>query len=152
MQATLQDMRVAGRVLTFQESRPSGALTVAILYAANNPASRIEADTIASLLGAGLSVGGVVLHSLVVQQDHLAATGQVDAVFATTGVDDASLRRMLVERRVLCLTRHQTQVSRGSCVVAIRSAPNVSITLNSANAESFGVRFATAFRMMVNEL
>lgn len=150
--ATLQDMRVAGRVLTFQDSRPSGSLTIAIPYAANDPASRTEADVIASVLGNGLSVGSLVLRPLVIPQDRLDTAGRYDAVFATAGLDNSVLRAALIEHRVPCLTLHQAQVAQGPCVIAIRSAPNVSITLSNANAALTGVRFATAFRMMVTEL
>ena len=39
----------------------------------------------------------------------------------------------------------------GGCLVGIRSLPSVSIRLNGDEAGAVGVRFATAFRMMVQE-
>ena len=58
----------------------------------------------------------------------------------------------LKKRQVPCLTRHSEQVEHGSCIVAICSEPSVSIVVNMQNAVLAGVRFATAFRMMVQEV
>jgi hypothetical protein len=103
-------------------------------------------------MGDGLAVGALLLRPLLVQQAELASATGYGAVFAASGVSQVLLQAALELHKVPCLTRDLEQVEHGSCIVAIRSSPNVSIMLNAANAERDGVHFATAFRMMVREL
>lgn len=151
-QPSLQDMQIAGRVLGFQEMPPSGPLDVAVLYDSASAASRREAAAIVALLGSGLGVGSLVLRPHLVDQTRLGSLDGVGAVFATTSLDEALLKTSLGQHKIPCLTLHLEQVQRGSCTVAIRSVPSVSIIVSDANANTAGVRFATAFRMMVREL
>lgn len=149
---TLQDMRVAGHVLGFEDAPITGEIIIAIVYNAANVESHAEATMLASLLGNGLQVGRLTLRPRLIEQGHLAENGGYNAIFATIGVDEGLLRASLKLRQVPCLTRHLEQVEHGVCIVAIRSEPSVSIVVNAANAAVAGVRFATAFRMMVREI
>ena len=149
---TMQDLRVAGHVLGFQDSPATGDVVVALIYNPAQPSSHDEAVALALLLGKGLSVGGLVLRPRLIEQDHLADIAGYNAIFATAGVDEGLLRAALKQRQVPCLTRHLEQVEHGTCTVAISSEPSVSIVVNQANAVIAGVRFATAFRMMVREI
>src|SRR3978361_1849716 len=58
---TLQDLRVAGHVLGFQESPVTGDVIVALIYNPAQASSHDEAVALATLLGKGMSVGGLVL-------------------------------------------------------------------------------------------
>jgi hypothetical protein len=147
-----QDIQIAGRVLNFQETPRSGAITIAIVYNPADPRSRDEAAALAALLGNGLFVGALFLHPLLVEQTRLAEAPAYGAIFATIGVDESLLGAALKQRQVLCLTRHLEQVEHAACTVAIGSQPSVSIVVSQANAAIAGVRFATAFRMMVREI
>jgi hypothetical protein len=151
-QPTLQDMRVAGHVLGFQESTAAGEVIVAVVYNAAETRSHDEAIASASLLVGGLSVGGLVLQPCLVEQGHLAEPAGYSAIFATIGVDEGLLAAGVKRHHVPCLTRHLEQVEHGACTVAIRTDPSVSIVVNQANAVIAGVHFATAFRMMVREI
>lgn len=139
-------------MLHFQEKPVSGPVVIAIVYNPANPRSQDEASALAAMLGAGLAVGDLVLHPLLVEQAQLAMTAGYTAIFATIGVDEALLAASLKQRRIPCLTRHLEQVEHGACIVAICSEPRVSIVVNGANAMSAGVGFPTAFRMMVREI
>jgi len=149
---TLQDMRIAGRVLGFQTRHLAGPLPVAILFDGANPASRKEASAISGLLGQGLQVDDLILQPVLLEQAHIPPAASFGAVVATSGVDSTRLRTMLERMRVPCLTAHYAQVSEGACIVLIRSSPTVSIIVNETNAASADVHFATAFRMMVREI
>jgi hypothetical protein len=149
---SLQEVEVAGRVLHFQADQPSGPVKLAVVYNPADPDSRTEAAALMGLLAGGLAVGDLVLQPVQVAQSHLGAGGGFGAVFETIGVDDSLLGRALRQWQIPCITRHLQQVDHGACTVAIRSAPGVSIILSAANASADGVRFATAFRMMVDEL
>ena len=148
----LQEMQLAGRVLHFQAPQPSGTITMAIVYNRADPQSLEEAAALQALLGDGLEVDELVLKPMLVEQSQLAGPASYGVIFSTAGVDPALLGAALRQRRIPCLTRHVEQVRSGSCTVAIRSAPSVDIVLNAANASASGVHFATAFRMMVEEL
>lgn len=148
---SLQDMQLAARVLHFEAAEPSGTMVVAITYNAADPQSVDEATAVQELLRTGLDVDNMILLPVLVEQRRLAGSGSYDAVFSASGVDRALLAAALRQRHIPCLTRHLEQVRSGSCIVAIRSSPSVGIVLNSANAEAASVRFATAFRMMVEE-
>jgi len=52
---------------------------------------------------------------------------------------------------VACLTTDLAQVRGGACAIGIRSGPRVEILVNHAAAESSGVSFSTAFRMLITE-
>ncbi len=149
---TLQDMQIAGHVLHFQQTPVLGAIVVAIVYDPANRHSHDEAAAIAAVLGNGLVVGDLILRPRLVEQAHLVEAGDYGAVFTTVAVDQALLSAELTRRQVPCLTRHPEQVEHGSCIVAICSKPSVSIVVNMRNAAYAGVRFATAFRMMVQEI
>ena len=149
---TLQDMRVAGHVLGFQESPITGEVIVAVVYNAAEAKSHDEAVAVASLLGDGFAVGGLILRPRLIEQGRLAEAVGYGAIFATIGVDEGVLGVSVKRHQVPCLTRHLEQVEHGLCTVAICSEPSVSIVVNQANAAIAGVRFATAFRMMVREI
>ena len=149
---TLQDMQIAGRVLHFRQTPVTGRIIVAIVYNAAETRSHDEAAALAVLLGNGLGVGDLILQPRLVEQAHLAEAAAYGAVFMTAAVDQELLAADLKQRQVPCLTLHAEQVEHGSCTVAICSQPRVSIIVNARNAALAGVRFATAFRMMVQEI
>ncbi len=149
---TLQDMQIAARVLHFQYRPVNGRIVVAIVYNAAETGSHDEAVELVALLGDGLGVGDLTLQPRMVEQAHLSDVTGYDAVFAALAVNQDLLTAALKQRQIPCLTRHTEQVEHGSCIVAIRSQPRVSIIVNMRNAVLAGVRFATAFCMMVEEV
>ncbi len=149
---TAQEMRMAGRVLGFLDTPPSGVVTLAVVFDPANPHSREEAVAIGSLLGDRMAVGALTLRPQLVEQARLADTIGYGAIFVTDGIDPQILKAALALRHVPCLTRHLDQIEQGSCMVALRGSPSVDIVVNELNASSVGVRFATAFRMMVREI
>ncbi len=149
---TAQEMRMAGQVLGFLDAPPSGVVTLAVVFDPANPRSRGEAAAIGSLLGDRMAVGALTLRPRLVDQARLADTTGYGAIFVTDGIDPQMLKTALALRHVPCLTRHLDQIEQGSCMVALRASPSVDIVVNELNASSAGVRFATAFRMMVREI
>lgn len=150
---TQADIQVIGRVLGFQERAQTTSALLAIVFDATNSASKIEAERFRSLLESGVDVGGVAVHAELVEQNALArSSSNLIALITTTGVNDALVATALRRLHVPCLTRHLEQVERGACTIAISLSPSVEIVLNDANARSDGVRFATAFCMMVHEV
>ena len=99
---TLQEIQVAAHVIQFQETRPVGPLTLAVVYNMADRRSEEEANAIAALLGSGLVVGNLILRPLLVEQRHLTDSTAFGAVFATIGVDQGLLAEGLKRHHVLC--------------------------------------------------
>jgi hypothetical protein len=145
------DLQVLGRALTFVEPAPAGTLTLAITYAANDAASRSDAEAIAALIGNGLRAGAAVLRPRMVDTAAL-AEGGFAVVLAAEGAADALLQAASQEQKILCVTADFAAVQAGRCVMAIRSEPRVEILVNHAAAAAAGIEFRAAFRMMVREI
>lgn len=147
-----QDLQILARVLAFQTTPSTRSVKLAVVFNPANPGSVTEARDILATIADGVVAGNIVFQARSISQTDLATLDHVDAVLSTQGVDAEALRQALLRLHVPCLTLDLTQVTRGGCMVAIRSAPSVSIVFNQANADAARVHFATAFRMMVQEL
>lgn len=150
--ASLQDLQIAARVLTFQKTRPRGQVRLAVVYNPEIAASRQAADALVRAASPSLKIDDLDVVPVLVSQSKLASVQAVAGVMSVAGVDDQVLDTALARLRVPCLSTDITQVRSGACTVAISSEPRVSIIVNSHNAEARGVRFATAFLMMVREI
>lgn len=147
-----QDIQILGRILSFREASSSGAMTIAIVYNGADPQSLAEAQALSGLMGAGVTVGKLVLRPVLIEQSRLSGATGYAAIFSAAAVNSGLLQTALRQQQVPCITRHVEQVSKGACIISIRSSPTVSIAYNNANAAAAGVRFATAFIMMVREI
>ena len=148
---TLQDLKLAGRVLHFIDMPLVGSVTLAVVYAQDVPGSEDEARAVAAWLSGGLRVGNLILQPALVEQSTLSDLQDYVAIVTAAGVYVPVVRDAMRQHHVPCMTTHLSQVQDGGCLVGIRSRPAVSIQLNSAASASVGIRFATAFRMMVRE-
>ena len=149
---TAQDLQLAGRVLHFIDLPPSGAGNLAIVFAQDVPGSEDEAHEAAASLPDGLQVGSLTLRPVVVEQNRLADLRDYAAIVTADGVHAPAVRDAMGRHHVPCLTTHLPQVQDGGCLVGLRSRPAVAIQLNGQASAAAGIRFATAFRMMVQEL
>jgi hypothetical protein len=149
---TPQDLRIAGQVLHFTSAAPTGPFQIAVVYSKDSASSHDEALAAMQAFGTGITVGSLVLHPLLLEAAALAGREDYGALLLMAGVSPGPVRAIVQQRHLPCLTIHEASVRDGTCLVAIRSAPTVSIVLNQEAAELAGVHFATAFRMMVREL
>lgn len=147
-----QDLQILGRVLSFREDQSSGSVLVAIVYNSADAQSIAEAQAFAELMGSGVAVGNLVLQPVLLEQGRLGGASGYAAIFTAASVSTAIVQSVVRQRQVPCITRQIEQVTRGGCIVSIRSSPSVAIAYSSANAAAAGVRFATAFIMMVREV
>ena len=145
------ELGVLSRTLTYlQPSRPSAGV-VAIAYAADNPASRADAESIAALLRDGLRVGNAVLRPKLTDTASLASV-PFSVVIAASGAAGSRLGGIVRDRRGLCVTADVAAVEAGTCTMAISAAKLVSIVVNHAVSVACGIEFASAFRMMIREI
>lgn len=146
-----RETRLLGKILEFMEPRPTGDGVVAVVYAAGGDASHRDAAAIAAGLGAGIPTAGGLLKPVVVAGNALAGMSFA-LVIAAAGASSAAMTQVARERHVLCVTGDTGAVRAGACDMAINSRPRVGILLNHAAIAEAGLRFATAFRMMVHEI
>ncbi len=149
---TPKDLQLAGWVLHFIDMPLTGAVNLAIVYAQEVPGSEDEARQAAFWLSGGLQVGNLVLKPVPVEQSRLVDLQDYVAIITADGVYLPVIRDAMRQHHVPCLTTHLSQVRDGGCLVGLRSLPAASIQLNSPASASVGIRFATAFRMMVQEV
>ena len=149
---TRQDIQILGRVLSFREASGSGPALVAIVYNPADAQSTSEAQAFSDLMGSGVTVGALILRPVMVEQGRLAGASGYAAILTAASVSTAIVQAAVRQQQIPCITRQIEQVTQGACIVSIRSSPSVSIAYSSANAAAAGVRFATAFIMMVREV
>lgn len=150
---TLTDIQVAARALSFMESPPSGNVRVGIVYDPSETRTSRQARQLRAMLDGGLRVGNLELEPTMVSVDQ-AAEADVDVFFLTEHLGEAAGRvaEASNNRGIPCATTDIEQVRNGLCALGIRSAPKVEILVNRSAADKSGTTFATAFRLMINEL
>lgn len=145
------DLQIAARALSFMTDAPSGTVRVGIVFDPNNPQSAADAAQLEQLMAGGLRVGNVTLQPIQVPIDQVAGA-QVGLFFLTEGTGSAGrLSEVASAHKVACITTDLAQVRSGACAIGIRSGPRVEILVNRAAAESSGISFSTAFRMLITE-
>lgn len=147
------DLQVAARALGFMANAPQGRVRVGIVYSSVVRPSTAQAERLAEMLGTGLRAGNLVLQPVLVEARD-ADTADVDFFFLTEhlSADDALLSEVSAKRKIPCITTDIAQVERGACTIGVRSKPKIEVFVNRANAKASGTSFATAFRVMINEL
>lgn len=151
---TTADVQVAARALSFVTNPLKGAVRVGIVYAAGNPKSVQQAQSLRSMLGSGLKVGNLELRPVLVKSTDV-ASADVDLFFLTeymTAVETPKQLGTDAGRPLLCVTNDIGQVRRGACVMGVRSRPKVEVFVNRASAAANQINFSTVFRVMITEL
>jgi len=148
---TQKDVQILAKAIGFLEPPPSGNGTVAIAYEPSNPASKQDADAIASYFGDGLKAGGAILKPVVTAVGQLSAGGFV-AVVAAAGVKVEQVATSTRALHVACITADATAVQAGQCVMSVKSDPKVEILISRSAAASSNVGFGSAFLLMAHEI
>lgn len=150
---TAKDLQVMGRAIAFSDKAPSGAVTVAIVYAPGNKQSADEADGLQKLMGGGFSAGSLTLKPVMVKIDDVGGSN-ADVFLLTSGLggDGAKAGAVTKAKKKICVTVDIAQARSGACMMSVRSDPKVEIVVNKAAAAASGVGFAAAFRMMITEI
>lgn len=147
------DVQIAARALGFMENPPSGTVRVGIVYSSVVRPSAAQAERLATMLGSGLTAGNLKLQPVMVEA-RAAETAGVDLFFLTEHLTpgDVPLSRVSASRKIPCITTDIAQVEAGTCTIGVRSKPKIEVFVNRAAAKASGTSFATAFRVMINEL
>lgn len=152
--ATGLNVPVAARVISFIQPTPQGILPVAIVYQPGNATSEAEAVTIERALATTAQVGRARLKTRRVATSNLAALDGAKAAFVTSSLrsyqDDVA--QAATSRSILTITSDTTCVMAERCVVGITSADRTQIIVSRAAARRNGIRFGSAFLMLVKEI
>jgi hypothetical protein len=153
-QFTARDAQIIARTLSFSDAGPAGILEIGIVYAPEQADSLRQAESLSASIGESLVAGRVTLRARLVPVDHLAAQNGLAGLFITsnlgTHLDDiaATAQRL----HIPTISTEMACVRVGHCMLAFSSQPNVEIVLNHSAANSAGVHFTQAFRMLVHEI
>lgn len=150
----VKDFQIIGRTLSLLSSKPTGRFALAIVYAPDVATSRQEAEGIQSVLGSGLTIGGLTLVPSLVPVGQLQGLEGAGAVFVTQGLGNrhGDIFAATSGRRLLSITQDTTCVQASRCVLSLTTQPQVQIVLNRRAAEASQVSFASAFRLLVSEI
>jgi len=145
-----KDVQVLSRALAFMQPPPAVG-ELAVLYLADNEASRRDAEAISAQIGSGLRVGNAELRPRLVDAATLTG-GRFPVVITAAGANGPQVGAAIRAMHALCVTAELAAVQSGLCTMAVRSEPRVEIVVNHAAAAAAGVEFAAAFRMMIREI
>lgn len=151
---TKTDVQVAARALGFVSDPLSGPVRVGIVYAAGNPRSVRQAQSLRSILSEGLRVGTLELRPVLVESADV-ARADVELFFLTEHLAPHETPNLLGEnapRRLLCITTDLAQVRGGACIMGVQSTPKIEVYVNRAAAQANDIAFSTAFRVLITEL
>jgi len=142
---------ILGKSLSFmQPAIPAGG-AVAVVYDANRAGSKADAEAIMTTIGSFLQAGGVRLRPSLVERSALDGA-DFQLVIAALSANGDAVMRASRSHHALCVTADVAAVTAGTCMMAIRSTGRVEIILNHEATQGAAIGFATAFRMMVQEL
>lgn len=147
-----QDMLTVARALGFLERPPVGAVTLGIAHADAIPDSGAEAERLARRLDGQLAAGAVLLRPSPVAVELLDAAPPPVLLLPDGMLPMApGVATRLEGRAVLTVSWLAEPVLAGHVVMAVSSRPRVEILVSREAARRAGIRFASAFRMMIQE-
>lgn len=145
-----RDLQLIGRALSFVEGGATGNVTLAIVYADDVAGSQAEAESISAILGSGLSAGQVTLRPQLISISDVSGIGSDAALFVPSGM--SAHYSAISSAPSITVSTDRACADAGACVVAVQSQPSVEIYVSRSAADARSVSFASAFRMMINEL
>lgn len=152
--SAMLNIPVAARVISFVQPTPVGVIPVAIVYQPGNAASEDEASDMERALAGGLTLGRATLRTRRVAVSNLSQLSGTRAAFVTTGLrahqDDVAAATSA--QSILTITADSGCVVAARCVVGISSANKTQIIVSKAAARRNGIRFGSAFLMLVKEV
>jgi len=153
-QFSARDGQIIARMMSFIETSNRGLVEIGIVYAADQPTSVRQAESMRAAIGDALIAGRVTLKARMVPVDQLGSASNLGGIFVVSDLgsrlDDiaAAAQRL----HIPTISTEQACVRTARCILAYSSQPTVEILLNHDAANTAGVRFSQAFRMLVREL
>jgi hypothetical protein len=147
------NLPVAVRVVGFTQPAPAGILNAGIVFEPGNAASEAEAAAIEQQVGAGLPAGRGTIRVRRIPANALNELSGLRVVFVTVGVrGQQQVADLAARASILTITSDLSCVHAARCVVGITGGAQPQITVSRAAAKAAGVRFGSAFLMLVKEI
>lgn len=139
--------------MTFLDPAPTGVAEIGILYAQGTPDSVAQANQIAGLFGAGVTVSRLTVRPRLVTVASLPNVHGLSALFITDGLGGQGEAVAAAARRlhVPTISTDLACVQQGLCTVGVNSTMSVRIVLSHAACQDAGISFIQAFRILVTE-
>lgn len=149
---TARDLQVLARALGFLEKPPNGIAEIGIVYPQQSASGRAEAGRIAAAFGDGLRAGNLTLRPKLVAAEAAGQAGTAALLLTDAAVPHAAqIAAAVAGRSILTVASDRSLIEAGSVVMVVRGEPRVEILVSRTAAQSAGVGFAAAFRMMIQE-
>jgi hypothetical protein len=150
---SIDNLQAAMQTLNFLESLPKeGPVTIGVIYASEIPNSRIPATETAKAIGAMRGPNNRDVQAVALSIDDLSHyAGHLAVIYLLSGASNHADAIMTAVRRLhaLSISDDPACLAAKCCVLMVRSAQRVEITLNSALADAAGARFSLVFMMVV---
>ena len=152
-QVSAKDTQVIARTMTFLDPAPTGVAEIGILYAQSAPESVAQANLVAGLFGAGVTVSRLTVRPRLVTVASLPNVHGLSAIYITDGLENDATAVAAAARRlhVPTISTDLACVHQGICSVGVNSTMTVRIVLSHAACLDAGISFIQAFRILVTE-
>lgn len=142
---------VAARIISFVQPTPVGLIPIGIVYQPGNAVSEAEANDMERTLAGGFTLGRATLRTRRVAVSNLGQLAGTKAAFVTTGLraHQDEVATVASAQSILTITADAGCVVAGKCIVGISGASKTQIIVNKAAAHRSGIRFGSAFLMLV---
>jgi len=150
-QASNKDIATISKAISFMQNGPKGTLNVAIAYDPSDKESFNYASEVEEALASPVGSGRVKLLGKKVPVQSLNKNNDYKVIFVTKGL--VSKYKKILEdaqnRGIITVSTDVECLDRGGCLLTVETNPNVEISMNTKVADRTGIRFESAFRMMI---
>ena len=150
---SIDNLQAAVQTLNFLESLPKeGPVAVGVIYASEIPNSQQLAAEAVKAIGTMRGPKNREVQAIGISIDDLSHySGHLDVIYLLTGASNHSgaIVAAIHRLRAISISDDPACETTKCCVLLVRSAQRVEITLNSALADAAGARFSLVFMMVV---
>jgi hypothetical protein len=150
---SMKDVRIGIRVLDFVTSPATGRAAIGIVYDARSKESTDDAQAILDWLSPAEGASRPALSPMMVEVQKLDDVQALKAVIVASGMEGHYDQIVAYGRRTgtLIMSSDLGCVRAAKCTIGVASTPRVEVIVSFQEAQSSGIQFSEAFRMMVTE-
>lgn len=147
-----QDIQVAARTFNFINGLPKGDIEAGLVYDPSIAESKTEAESLNSKMASGLKAGKAKIKSKMIQVSEISGSG-LKVLFIMPGLSSKydSIYGSASKINALTVSTDFDCVAAQKCVMGVASKPNVKIEISRGAADSSGLEFAQALKLLVSE-
>lgn len=150
------DIATGLKVWLLVNDRPSGTITVAVIFDASNPNSKADAKTIKEDIDKGIGVPeGLNIVATLVSIADIAQLAKPNIAFVANGVSQDgfdTISKAATVSGILTISADTNCVQANKCVIGVTTQPRVEIYYSPVAAEASRIKFAPAFIMLARQI